>query len=455
MRIIRLQAENIKRLVAIDIEPDGNLVVISGKNKQGKTSVLDCIVYALAGAKNVPAQVIRKGQEKGYVKIDLDEYVVTWTCTKIKNYLKIENKEGAIFRSPQALLDKMVGEISFDPLKFIAMDETKQVETLINLSGIKVDENRLKEIGANGPFSGNALQKLKQAYTELYDSRSDLNRDVKKLEGALSRIIIPEGMESSEPVSVAELFEEKRQLELVDEKNGKEYQVLSLLKIERGKSDHAIEQLDSEVHTIEKTIRNLETDLVAAKKYRDNGKKGLKKVLDKIDKQNEKVNGLKNSDYTEIDKKISEADNTNDIARKVAEKRKLTEEFGDAKTKTEDLTAGLNNIRDYKESLVLKSQMPLDGLNFQDSKVTYEGIELSEISNSEKWIVGLHIAMALNPKIRVIRITDGSLLDSETKEMIKKIIGEKDYQLWFEEMDESGKLGVVIEDGEIKNSKRD
>ena len=39
MKIIRLSAENVKRLVAVEIEPTGNLVEITGKNGAGKTSV--------------------------------------------------------------------------------------------------------------------------------------------------------------------------------------------------------------------------------------------------------------------------------------------------------------------------------------------------------------------------------------------------------------------------------
>jgi len=43
MKIISLVAENVKKLVAVEIKPDGNLVEITGKNGQGKTSVLDSI----------------------------------------------------------------------------------------------------------------------------------------------------------------------------------------------------------------------------------------------------------------------------------------------------------------------------------------------------------------------------------------------------------------------------
>ena len=37
MKIIELQAENVKRLKAVEITPDGTLQVIGGKNAQGKS----------------------------------------------------------------------------------------------------------------------------------------------------------------------------------------------------------------------------------------------------------------------------------------------------------------------------------------------------------------------------------------------------------------------------------
>ena len=47
MKIIKLQAENIKKLRAIEISPDGPVVKITGKNAAGKSTVLDSISWAL------------------------------------------------------------------------------------------------------------------------------------------------------------------------------------------------------------------------------------------------------------------------------------------------------------------------------------------------------------------------------------------------------------------------
>ena len=50
IKIIGLEIENVKRvaLVKMSVNPNG-LTVIGGDNAEGKTSVLDAIVYALGG----------------------------------------------------------------------------------------------------------------------------------------------------------------------------------------------------------------------------------------------------------------------------------------------------------------------------------------------------------------------------------------------------------------------
>ena len=51
MKITSLQIENVKRVKALRLEPSPQgLTVIGGKNRQGKTSVLDAIAAALGGA---------------------------------------------------------------------------------------------------------------------------------------------------------------------------------------------------------------------------------------------------------------------------------------------------------------------------------------------------------------------------------------------------------------------
>jgi hypothetical protein len=47
-------------------------------------------------------------------------------------------------------------------------------------------------------------------------------------------------------------------------------------------------------------------------------------------------------------------------------------------------------------------------------------------------------------------IRDGSLLDSKRMDALEQIVQDQDFQLWVERVDESGKVGIVIEDGQVK-----
>jgi predicted ABC-type transport system involved in lysophospholipase L1 biosynthesis ATPase subunit len=99
--------------------------------------------------------------------------------------------------------------------------------------------------------------------------------------------------------------------------------------------------------------------------------------------------------------------------------------------------------------MITAAKFPLEGLGFGNGAVVYKEIPLSQASSAEQLRVSMAMAMALNPKVRVIRITDGSLLDSSSMKVIDEMANAQDFQIWCEIVDESGKVGIVIEDGAV------
>ena len=58
VHITALETERFKRIKVVQLTPSPEgLTVIGGRNGQGKTSVLDSIVYALGGEKYRPTEV--------------------------------------------------------------------------------------------------------------------------------------------------------------------------------------------------------------------------------------------------------------------------------------------------------------------------------------------------------------------------------------------------------------
>jgi recombinational DNA repair ATPase RecF len=172
VKITQLTAENFKRLKAVEIAVEGkNIVILSGRNAQGKSSVLDAIWAALAGRDGVKEvkRPIRDGEKRAHVEITLDDIVVTRKWSAAGSTLEVKSAAGAKFPSPQKMLDDLIGKLSFDPLAFAQSDPKAQLATLIDLAELDFD-----------PDENERLRK------ESYNRRTEVNRDVKRLQAQLS-----------------------------------------------------------------------------------------------------------------------------------------------------------------------------------------------------------------------------------------------------------------------------
>ena len=60
------------------------------------------------------------------------------------------------------------------------------------------------------------------------------------------------------------------------------------------------------------------------------------------------------------------------------------------------------------------------------------------------------MAIAMNPKLKVCLIRDGSLLDDDSLKVIEEMSAKHGFQVWMECVARGAGVGIVIEDGEIK-----
>ena len=102
-----------------------------------------------------------------------------------------------------------------------------------------------------------------------------------------------------------------------------------------------------------------------------------------------------------------------------------------------------------KAAAISLAKMPVAGLSLGDGEVMLNELPFEQASDAERLKVSIAIAMAMNPKLRVIRIRDGSLLDENSMKAIAEMAHEGGYQFWVERVETSGKVGIVLEDGEV------
>lgn len=425
MKIIKLEAENFKRLKAIEISPEGNTIVISGANTEGKTSVLDSIWVALGGREAAKGlkKPIREGEESAEVKVDLGDMIVTrkWT-SDTKSYLTVENQAGAIFKSPQAILDNLIGNLSFDPLAFSHMTDKEQKETLLDLVNIDLD-----------------LDEWEEERQSEYDERTVVNRKVKELEGQLAGI--PEAEEGlpSEEVSASTILEEISAAQLVKDGNDEKRREYSSMR-------EVMQDLGLTKENLEGQISNLQQELEQTLTRIKNGRQVL------ADK-NAEVTALVDPDMDSFQEKLKNIEKTNEAVRDKVKRTELETKVTETKAESEGLTKKIDDLDTKKSDAIEAAEFPIEHLGFDETGVTYKGIPFGQCSAAESLRVSLSIAIAINPKLRVLRITDGSLLDSKNMKIINEMVKDNDYQLWIEKvMDSPDGASVYIEDGEIREN---
>jgi hypothetical protein len=90
-------------------------------------------------------------------------------------------------------------------------------------------------------------------------------------------------------------------------------------------------------------------------------------------------------------------------------------------------------------------------LSFNEERgVLLNGVPFSQASSARQLQAAVSIGLALNPKIRVILIRDGSLLDEDSMKLVSEMAEKNDAQIWVERVADGRPGCVVIEDGEIK-----
>lgn len=406
MKIIKLTISNFMKLGAVEIEPCGGVVRITGQNGQGKSSVLNAIWAALGGGKSLPERPVRDGAESGEIRLDLGDLVVTRRFTAGGGTsLFVANAEGARYQSPQAILDALVGRLSFDPLAFARMETKAQAELLRDMVGLNTAD----------------LDKERAA---VYAERTIKNREATQLAARADAV----KCEPCERPDIGALLEQIRVERAADER--------------RTAAVRALQQLRNELEVADRDIAALEAEL--------RSKRAAKEELHtRIDRGNAAIEAMPVSNLEALNAELESASERIERANLYAEYRALREQADAASHEADAMTAQIKSIDTAKEARIRSVDMPLPDLSLSDEGVIYRGLPLSQASSAEQMRVSIAIAMRLNPKLRVLRVTDGSLLDSNSMRIVEEMAREHDYQIWIELIHEARDLGIVIEDGAI------
>ena len=429
-RLVKLSVENFKKIQAIEFEPEGNLTIVGGMNEQGKSSLLDSISVLLGGKSVKIPEPVRRGTKKATITGEIlkdswdafDDMTIVRTITAAGNwYVKIQDKNGNNYKSPETMLKKIFGE-PLDPVEFVKMLPKDRVETLKRITGLDFSE-------------------LEAAKKEAYDERVFVGREVKEIEGSLAR------MESYpdapiEKVSLSELLENLSNIQEGNRENDDKKEELEELEEDINNKELSLEALQVELQQLQEKIHNAQVSINIAREDRDN----LKDI----------VCVLVYADEQDIKNQIAAVEETNNQVEVNIRFAEESEKLDTKKLEYQALTDKIKKIDTEKQQQLSAAEFPVDGLSFDEDNVFYNGLAFDEkqLSSEELLRVSFAIAIAARPNLKNILIREGSLLDKNNLKLIGKMAEDAGIHVFVETVGDGsdGKATIVIENGEIKKS---
>jgi chromosome segregation ATPase len=435
VKITAVSISNFKRLEQVEIVPaaDRELVLIAGKNAQGKSSILDALTAAFGGKRQQPTDPVRHGADEAEVFLELDDGLSIRRAIRAdgSGTLEVRDRNGTV-RSPQALLDKLVGTRFLDPLAFLQLPAKEQRATLMKLipDAARIDELDIKRVRA-------------------FERRTEIGRELTKAEGELERLKpLPVG----EAIDVAKLTAEERaiaderrkvdQLEAAAEKTRGEAEAVDH---RRQINDHAISKLEAELAALRNQRTAIEAELATAeaRAAAANDAWGhARGNWEATEERRDKVAG-ELARAGEHNRAVFEAEAHN--------KRRAEAEAAVAKHTTErdELTKVLKTIDERKAKVLAAAKLPVPGLAVGDDGVLLNDVPFAQASGAERLRVALALAGAASPGLDDVWIRDGALLDEDSLVALAELAKGAGKRFWIERVGTADPGAIVIQDGKV------
>lgn len=395
----------------ITLSPTGKLVVIAGGNGAGKSSFIDAIteLFDPKGSKLTP-KPIREGADEAraeYIDEDLGLRISrVWKKNGTAGTLTVEATDGAKYSRPSDVVAELLGGAIFDPVTWLNMSERAQRDALLS----KVDL----------PFDLDELAREKKGAE---DRRLEAGREVKRLQGALDSLPKPAEDALAEEVSSAEILAEIEDAQRIDRtwhEASADYDLAAARYDEIGAQVEELQRQQAEVQ---------ERQQAAA----------------------ERLNSLPEQvDIAPLQQRLQGLDEVNRGVRV----RKAYEATAADLASVVDLHEGtqeaLDEIEATKRAGLAKAKFPVDGLSVDEEGVTFDGVPFSQVNSAMRRRVAFAIATSGDPKLKLVIVKDGDLLDADSLAAIREVADERGYTVVVErDRDESRKIGFTVRDGAL------
>ena len=405
-----LELENVKRIKAVTITPtEKGLNIIGGNNRQGKTSVLDSIAWALGGENFRPSKPTREGSTiPPYLKIQLSNGIIVERKGK-NSSLKVTDPSGK--KAGQTLLDDFIEKLALNLPKFINSSNKEKANILLQIIGV-----------------GEQLAQYEMQEKELYQERLTVGRiaDQKKkyAKEQMYYADVPDDL-----ISPQDLINQQQEILA---KNG-----------ENQRKRERVHQIEYQVSTLGQEyaalMKQIEAKKIELEKAREDLSIAQMDALDLIDQSTD-----------ELEKNLADIEETNRKVRANLDKQKAEEDAKQYDEQYDSLTVKIENVRKQKMDLLNHADLPLPGLSVEDGELTYNGNKWDGMSGSDQLKVSTAIVRKLNPKCGFVLLDKLEQMDLDTLNDFGQWLENEGLQAIATRVSTGDECSIIIEDGMVK-----
>lgn len=410
IKITALEAENVKRIRAIALEPSPNgLTVIGGNNNQGKTSILDTIAWALGGDRYKPSKPERDGSTiPPRIKVTLSNGLVVERSGK-NSALKVTDPNGQ--KRGQQLLNSFVEELALDLPKFMEQSSKEKADTLLKVIGV-----------------GDQLHVLEMKESELYNRRHTIGQIAdQKRKFAMEMPYYPDA--PIEPVSAYELIQRQQTILAKNGENQRKRMLAEELERRCQQKHEKIDHLESELRILREEYKLAIEDLAVAQKT---------------------AAELQDESTAEIEQDLENIEAINIKVRANADRERAEQDANHYSLEYEDLTNQIADVRQEKIDLLAGAALPLEGLSVENGELTYKGKKWDGMSGSDQLKVATAIVRSLNPDCGFVLVDKLEQFDLHTLQEFGKWLENEDLQVIATRVSTGSECTIIISDGMVE-----
>lgn len=419
VKIMALEAENVKRIKAVALTPSPTgLTLVGGNNNQGKTSVLDALAWALGGDRFRPDAAQRDGAvAPAHLKVKLSNGVVVERKGKNAS-LTVTDPTGR--RSGQQLLNAFVEPLALDLPRFMEATDKEKADILLRIIGI-----------------GTELHTRDMEIKALYDKRTFTGQlAAQKKHFAEELISYPDAPE--EPVSASDLIRQQQEILARNGENQRKRNQLDKLIDEKNQLNFTLRDLDEKIEDLKEEYEQTQAKFTDLEKQIFQARKSAAQLQDES--------------TAELEASIRDIEEINQKVRANLEKSRTEDEAAQYDSEYKRLTEAITQKRADRMALLNGADLPLPGLGVEDGALTYNGKHWRDMSGSDQLRVAAAIVRRLNPDCGFVLLDKLEQMDMTTLQEFSVWLEAEGLQAIATRVSTGSECQIIIEDGMVKDA---